>query len=67
MRGFANFVILPLLFVHLLNLPVLRRDRAIEGSTELLTLLLMLSPLITRWMHGVEKPIAPERPEEPLD
>jgi len=38
-RGLANLAVLPLLLVHLLKVPVLGRDRALEGSTELLALL----------------------------
>jgi len=30
-------------------------------------LLLCLSPLITKWMHGVDKPVEPAPPQEPMD
>ncbi len=37
-RGIANLLILPLLLIHWLKIPFIGRDRALEGSTELLSL-----------------------------
>lgn len=37
-RGIANLCIVPLLLVHGLKVPLLGRDRALEGSSELLSL-----------------------------
>lgn len=38
-RGAAHLAALPLLFIHALKVPVLGKDRALEGSTQLLALL----------------------------
>src|SRR4051794_35321948 len=38
-RGLANVVAIPFLLVHALKVPVLSKDRALEGSTQLLALL----------------------------
>jgi len=38
-RGIANLLIAPALLVHWLKLPFIGRDRALEGSTELLSLI----------------------------
>ena len=37
-RGIANLLILPLLLIHWLKVPLLGGDRALEGSSELLSL-----------------------------
>jgi virginiamycin A acetyltransferase len=42
-RGAANLAALPLLVVHALKVPILGKDRALEGSTQLLALLPGLS------------------------
>jgi virginiamycin A acetyltransferase len=39
LRDFANLAVLPFLIIHWLKIPLLGRDRALEGSTEWLSLL----------------------------
>src|SRR5271166_3641521 len=38
-RGIANLLIVPALLVHWLKMPFIGKDRALEGSTELLSLI----------------------------